>query len=124
MESFGIAAKKNRLDRQFHRSSPRLITVEARLDGRREREKVENDFRRKYRPEGGIRFQMRKTYSTTVDTAGKQRSAVYIYRSFSFFFSLSFCRGGRLSRSNVDLITGQTSRESRPGRDFISSGVG
>lgn len=28
------------------------------------------------------------------------------------------------ARSNADLITGQTSRESRPGRDFISSAVG
>lgn len=46
------------------------------------------------------RFQTRKTYSTATEHSRDE------------------------ARSNADLITGQTSRESRPGRDFISSVVG
>lgn len=67
--------------------------------------KHERDFRRKYQRERGRRekyqrFQTRKTYSTAAEHSRDE------------------------ARSNADLITGQTSRESRPGRDFISSAVG
>lgn len=67
--------------------------------------KHERDFRRKYQRERSgrekyQRFQTRKTYSTAAEHSRDE------------------------ARSNADLITGQTSRESRPGRDFISSVVG
>lgn len=67
--------------------------------------KYGRDFRRKYprersRREKYQRFQTRKTYSTAAEHS---RDEV---------------------RSNADLITGQTSCESHPGRDFISSAVG
>ena len=92
-QSFGITAKKNhRLDRQFLRSSPRLITVEARLDGRRERERER---------ESGERFSQevsagrRDTLSNAKDVFHDrrhgwkaERSGVYIALSLSLSFSL------------------------------------
>lgn len=46
-----------------------------------------SDFRRKYRPEGGIRFEMRKTYSTTI-VGGKENDISYFSLSI-FLLSLS-----------------------------------
>lgn len=63
---------------------------------------------------------MRKTYSTAGEgEVGSKGSSL----SLSLFLSSHPRRRQQppLTGSNVDLITGQTSRESRPGRDFISS---
>lgn len=63
-----------------------------------------SDFRRKYRPEGGIRFEMRKTYSTTI-VGGKENDISYFSLSIfllSLSLFLSFYRGG--SSHGVTLI--------------------
>ena len=88
MESFGIAAKKNRLDRQFHRSSPRLITVEARLDGRRERErKWRTIFAGSIGRKAGYAFKCERRIPRP-STRRESREALYIYIALSLSFSL------------------------------------
>lgn len=47
-----------------------------------------SDFRRKYRPEGGIRFEMRKTYSTTAGGGGGRGSSLYLSLSLSLLANL------------------------------------
>lgn len=67
--------EKERVD-SFLRSSPPSI------DYRGSRGWLEwSDFRRKYRPEGGIRFEMRKTYSST---AGEGEERIVAFSLFLF----------------------------------------